>query len=209
MTRQRLLPACGLFLILVSPLCSAHAQDKPWLLSTPDENAQRALQGGDRGVVFVETIVSEKGNDKHCSKMEIFLARVPDGIRAHVQTRIVPLLPGFGKTLGGAIGLLPGDYIVTGISCMPLNQNIVFNGPHANLRIRVGEIVDAGAIRLDVRGREGFIPQTTFIHRSVEPLTPEVVAYFKEEYPKTFSRAVKRPLHLAGPADVQYKGIGF
>ena len=68
---------------------------------------------------------------------------------------------------------------------------------------------DAGAIRLDVRGREGFIPQTTFIHRSVEPLTPEVVAYFKEEYPKTFSRAVKRPLNLAGPADVQYKGIGF
>jgi hypothetical protein len=167
------------------------------------------LQGGERGVLFVETIVSEKGNDKHCSKMEIFLARVSDGIRAHVDTRIVPLLPGFGQTLGGAIGLLPGDYVVTGISCRPLNQNIVFNGPHAKLRIKAGEIADAGAIRLDVRGREGFIPQTTFIHRSVEPLTPEVVAYFKEQYPKTFSRAVKRPLNLLGSPDVQYNGTGF
>ena len=45
MTKRHFLAVCGLFLPL--PLLgAAHAQDKPWLLSTPDENAQRSLKEG-------------------------------------------------------------------------------------------------------------------------------------------------------------------
>jgi hypothetical protein len=205
MTRQGLLTACGLFLLL-SLQRAAYAQDKPWLFSTPDENAQRAPKEGGRGVLFVETIISEKGNDQFCSKMELFMARVSDGMNARFPTRLAPVIPGFGKTLGGASGLLAGDYVVTGINCMPISQSTLYNGPHARLRIREGEVINAGAIRLDIRGREGFSPQITFVHRSIEALTPDVIAYFKETYPKTFSRVTNRPMSLVGSPDVQYKG---
>jgi hypothetical protein len=133
---------------------------------------------------------------------------VGDGKKAQTRTRFdSPLAQLFGHTLGGVVALSPGDHVVTGISC-GAGRKTTFNGPHAKLQIRAGEVINGGAIKLVVRGHEGdfIVSAVTLVHRSIERLTPEAVAYFKKEYPRTFARAVSRPMSLVGSADVQYKG---
>lgn len=204
MTKRHSPAPCAVFLLLFL-FGIAHAQDRP-RQQTGDENAQQELKNNGVGVLFLETIFSERGMD-NCPEMQVFLARLGDGKKAETRTRFnSPLAQLFGKTLGGVVALAPGDYVVTGISCG--DRRTIINGPHARLQIRAGEVINAGAIKLAVRGYEGdfIITGVTLVHRSIERLTPEAVAYFKKEYPQTFARAVSRPMSLVGSADVQYKG---
>ena len=96
----------------------------------------------------------------------------------------------------------PGDYVINSIKC----ERMVYNGLQARFRIRAGEVINIGAIRFDIRARDGFFVRTTVAHRSTEPLSRDTVTYFKQAYPKTFSRAVNRPMSLVGLPDAEYKG---
>ena len=195
--------ACCVFLLLFL-FGIAHAQDTSRQQTTGDVNAQQDLKNNGVGVLFLETVFSERGMES-CPEMQVFLARLGDGKKAEARTRFnSPLAQLFGKSLGGVVALAPGDHVVTGIRCGKAN----INGPHARFQIRAGEIINAGAIKLVVRGYEGdfIITGVTLVHRSIERLSPETIAYFKKEYPQTFARAVSRPMSLVGSADVKYKG---
>jgi hypothetical protein len=110
MTRPGLLAVyCGTLLaLLVSGF--AQAQDLQSWFSSPEENAQRTLGEGKQGVLFIETILSEQGQPRNCYQIEIGLARLGDGWKSHMPTRIQsPLLQPFNPILGGVAGIFPGD----------------------------------------------------------------------------------------------------
>jgi hypothetical protein len=157
----------------------------------------------------VETYIVE-ATKAECGAEGIYFTRLSDNKLVLVETRVTSPVASMivGRRLGGVGALLPGDYIVSQVSCATGRTHIV-RGPHARIRIRSGEIVNIGMFKMIMHHEhEGFTLnpfEKTFAHRAIEPLSPQAVAFFKETYPYTFARAISRPMTLIGPPDGELK----
>jgi hypothetical protein len=201
--KNRFFPlVCGAFLLLPHGL--AHGQDSTATLK--DAEFGRWIGEG-RGIIFVESNIIQETN-LECPKVEMFFRRPEDTKPWYLEARLVSFLDAiFGRTLGG-IGALPsGTYALTSITCSVGNNHHVLLGPHAKLQIRAGEIVNIGMFKMTMRKEHEvnilnpFDKNPTLNHRSIEPLSAQGIAYFKETTPYTFARAVTRPMILLGSPD--------
>jgi len=165
-----------------------------------DEHIDRELQEH-RGVVIVDAILMTPrigGGLTRCLSPEITLGQTlnKDAPTKTIKASIV----GGGKltTFGGVTSLPPGEHLLLGIRCRTANAG--YGGPHAKFQVRAGEIVNIGALRLDYEGG-GLFSSAGKMHRSVEDVSPEVVAFLKARAPRAMTHVVKRPMTMLGPPD--------
>jgi hypothetical protein len=194
-------PVCAALLLLIPML--AHAQTA----TQRDAEIGQAIQQG-YGVVFMDSNIVWITHDE-CSHVNFAFTRPDDNTRLWVNIRNVSWLGAMiGQTWGGVRELPPGDYILDSIECGGGNR-FHLNGPHARFQVRAREVVNIGMLKIIMSNeqannfmgnlRAAFNPsekQQTQARRSVEPLSPRAVAYFKETAPNTFARATARPMTL-------------
>jgi hypothetical protein len=97
---------------------------------------------------------------------------------------------------GTLVSLKPGEYYFWHAYCMPGPK---FVGPHAKFQVRAGELANLGTIKLTIK-TEGILSVSGTLQKSIGPLRPETAAYLKSRIPKSFPRAVSRPMTVVGPA---------
>ncbi|WP_076863328.1 hypothetical protein [Bradyrhizobium mercantei] len=165
-----------------------------------DEHIARELQEH-RGVVIVDAILmmpSISGDLTRCVFPEVTLGQTlnKDAPRKTISASMI----GGGKlaAFGGITSLPPGEYLLLSIRCD--NVNAGYGGPHAKFQVRAGEIVDIGALRLDHHGG-GLFSNAGKMHRSVEDVSPEIVAFLKARAPRAMTQMVRRPMTMLGPPD--------
>jgi len=201
MKRTILLAVC---LAAVASMTAARAQSgdvlRPQDGLPVDEHVARELQDH-RGVVIVDAILSTPkigGGVRRCAFPAVILGQNLDK-NAPTKT-VTASVVGGGKLagFGGMISLPPGEYLLLSIRCDNTNEG--YGGPHAKFQVRAGEIVDVGALRLDHEGG-GLFSNAGKMHRSVEDISPEVVAFLKARAPRTMTHVVRRPMTMLGPPD--------
>jgi hypothetical protein len=174
-------------------------------LSSHDDRIMEALREKKGGAVALDV---EVGPGRRCSIIRIALARRVDG-----QWKS-SLFPGsmwlFAKRLsfGTVQALVPGDYLVGGVSCQVGQSTTSLNGPYAKFSVKVGEVINLGVLKLDYQ-TEGLFGMTGKMKKSITGMTPEVRTKMREEYPRTFAKAVERRMTLVGPEEVQIKKKGL
>ena len=196
---------CGALSLLAPVL--AHAQTA----TQRDAELGQALQQG-YGVVFMDSNIVRITHDE-CSHVNFAFTRQDDKTRLWVNIRNVSWLGAMiGQTFGGVRELPPGDYVLASIECGG-GDRFHLDGPHARFQVRAREIANIGMLKVILSNeqannfmgnlRAAFNPsekQETQARRSVEPLSPRAVAYFKQTAPGTFARATARPMTLFGSA---------
>ncbi|WP_316214036.1 hypothetical protein [Bradyrhizobium sp. SZCCHNR2032] len=165
-----------------------------------DEHIARELQDH-RGVVIVDAILSTPkigGGVTRCAFPVVTLGQTLDK-DAPTKTIRASVIGGGGKAaFGGITSLPPGEYLLLSIKCDNTNEG--YGGPHAKFQVRAGEIVDVGALRLDHEGG-GLFSNAGKMHRSVEDIGPEVVAFLKARAPRAMTHVVRRRMTVLGPPD--------
>lgn len=101
--------------------------------------------------------------------------------------------------------LAPGNYEVLGAVCSDGRNSRVFNGPFAKFQVKLGEVVNVGALKLDYKSTDILFGTSGKVTKSIESLTPEAVADLAKKYPTVFSKAVERRMELMGPAEAEMK----
>jgi hypothetical protein len=187
---------------VVVPITAARAQTGDVLrpedgLSVDDHIARELREH--RGVVIVDAILmtpSISGGLTRCVFPEITLGQTlnKDAPTKTIKATVI----GGGKltAFGGITSLPPGEHLLLSIRCS--NTNDGYGGPHAKFQVRAGEIVDIGALRLDHEGG-GLVSNAGKMHRSVEDVSPEVVAFLKARAPRAMTQMVRRPMTMLGP----------
>ena len=165
-----------------------------------DEHIARVLQDH-RGVVIVDAILSTPkigGGVTRCAFPVVTLGQTLD---KHAPTKTIGVsVIGAGKltAFNGITSLPPGEYLLLSIGCSNTNEG--YGGPHAKFEVRAGEIVDIGALRLDHEGG-GLFSNAGKTHRSVEGISPEVMALLKARAPRAMTHVVRRPMTMLGSPD--------
>lgn len=182
------------WLALVASMPAARAQIENVLRPpdglTVDDAIARELQDH-RAVVIVGAILGTPkigGGVTRCSFPVVTLSQSLDKGAPTKTIRII-------VADGGIASLPPGEHFLRSISCG--NTSEVYGGPHAKFQVRAGEIVDVGALRLDHEGG-GLFSNVGQTHRSVEDISPEVVAFLKVRAPRAMTHLVRRPMILLG-----------
>jgi hypothetical protein len=198
---------CGALLLLSPALARAQTG------TLRDGELWRGVEQGN-GVVFVESNIVQVTNTE-CPDVNLTLIRLDDKKQIYVKARSVSFLsPIFGQTLGGVREIPPGDYVLGSVECTVNKNHEHLLGPHARFQIRAREIVNIGMFKMMMRNEQAIDfmealkahvhaieKQPTRTHRSIEPLSAQAVAYFKETTPYTFARMTTRPMVLLGSPD--------
>jgi hypothetical protein len=165
-----------------------------------DEHIARELQDH-QGVVIVDAILSVPkigGGVTRCVFPEVTLGQNLDKNARRKTVYATGIGGGKLSTFGGITSLPPGEYLLLTISCGGTNER--YGGPHAKFQVRAGEIVDIGALRLDHEGG-GLFSYVGKTHRSVEDISPEVVAFLKARAPRAMTHVVRRRMTMLGTTD--------
>lgn len=195
----------AVWLAAVVPIAAARAQMGDVLRPEDglpvDDHIARELQQH-RGVVIVDAILMTptiSGGLTRCFFPEIILGQTLNK-DAPTKTIKAAMVGGGGRLagFGGITSLAPGEYLLLSIRCS--NTNAGYGGPHAKFQVRAGEIVDIGALRLDHEGG-GLFSYAGKMHRSVEDVSPEVVAFLKARAPRAMTQMVRRLMTMLGPPD--------
>jgi hypothetical protein len=165
-----------------------------------DEHIARELQDH-QGVVIVDAILRRPnivGGLTRCGFPEVTLGQNLDKDAPRKTINASSIGGGKLTTFGGITSLPPGEYLLLSIGCG--EARATYGGPHAKFQVRAGEIVDIGALRLDDEGG-GLFSYVGKMHRSVEDISPEVVAFLKARAPRAMTHVVRRPMTMLGKAD--------
>ncbi|HKY86683.1 MAG TPA: hypothetical protein VJL90_07995 [Pseudorhodoplanes sp.] len=101
--------------------------------------------------------------------------------------------------------LPPGDYEVLGAICKSDKSTRLYNGPFAKFQVKLGELVNVGALKIDYKSNDILFGTSATVKKSIESLTPEALADLAQKYPSTFPKAVARRMEMMGPAEVTMK----
>jgi hypothetical protein len=101
--------------------------------------------------------------------------------------------------------LPPGTYEVLGVVCTDGRNRQIMNGPFAKFQVKLGEVVNIGALKLDYKSNDILFGTSATVKKSIESLTPEALADLAQKYPSTFAKAVERRMEMMGPAEVTMK----
>jgi hypothetical protein len=150
----------------------------------------------------------EVGPGRRCSIIRIAIVRRLDGRWQTTWLQGSSWLFASRRSFGTVQGLFPGEYLVARVSCQVGNHTTSLNGPYAKFRVNVGEVINLGVLKLDYQ-TEGILGLTGKMKKSISGMTPEVRAKIKEDYPRTFAKAVERRMTMVGPDEVQIKKRGL
>jgi len=195
----------AVWLAAVVSIAPARAQSgdilRPSDGSSVDEHIARELQEH-RGVVILDAILSTPaigGDTTRCAFPVLTLGQASnkDAPQKTVRGSVVG---GGGKLVafGAITSLPPGEHLVLSIACNNTSES--YSGPHAKFQVRAGEIVNVGALRIDHKS-DALFSQTGKMHRAVEDLNPDIVAFLKARAPRAMTNVVRRPMTMLGAAD--------
>jgi len=187
----------AVWLAAVVSIAPARAQSgdilRPSDGSSVDEHIARELQEH-RGVVILDAILSTPaigGDTTRCAFPVLTLGQASNKDAPQKTVR--------GMVAFGAItSLPPGEHLVLSIACNNTSES--YSGPHAKFQVRAGEIVNVGALRIDHKS-DALFSQTGKMHRAVEDLNPDIVAFLKARAPRAMTNVVRRPMTMLGAAD--------
>jgi len=124
-----------------------------------------------------------------CGKTNPSQTALIDGSRSLFGTQI---------KFAGAHALLPGQYLVSRVSCTNYTTYVMI-GPFAQFHVNANEVVDAGVLILRpgiiARGEKGTVSATLVMN-----LDPEAHKRIKEKFPRIHARMVQRHMTLVSVA---------
>lgn len=180
--------------------------------SPSDERVKHTLTEKQKGVVLVDTIVTDSGSNACLITSLLTDYTSPDGTRNGAPVRGREIL--FGKITGGIVNYLnPGEYTISAIKCDSINKTVFLNGPHAKFTVVAGELIDAGTLKIDFQVNfhisqvllSGLVPKEGIGRRSVEESNPEVMEMLRREMPQSIHLIKRRPMILVGASEYRIK----
>ena len=168
--------------------------------SSADERVISALAQKKNGVVIVDASI----NNAVCHSMRVAITRKV-GDKWETLSRFSSDVSVAGQLKHGAILILaPGEYAIASVNCRHFSFGTRLVGPHARFRVNAGELVNVGRLMLSYRldiDKPLFSKTTGTMHRSVEALGAEARADVRQRLPKSFAKAVTRPMVIIGSAE--------
>lgn len=101
--------------------------------------------------------------------------------------------------------LPPGNYEVLGAVCSDGRNHRVLNGPFAKFQVKLGEVVNVGALKLDYKSTDILFGSSGTLKKSIESLTPEALADLAKKYPTVSAKTVERRMEMIGAAEANMK----
>ena len=173
----------------------AQAQKEPPYTEPKDDRWLAALAKREKSVILFTLVLANPNGKMSCA-----------GAKMHIRP-----VGEKGKPMAvhsSGILIKPGRYDIVAVTCSSGNNRGVYNGPHARIDAPAGQVVDAGALRLeyDVKSDGLFTGTGTgTLKKSVVDFPADKRARIKEELPKVMARAVTRHMTLIGPATINVK----
>jgi len=159
-------------------MASATAQE----VTRTDQMAAAMLKEKPKSAVLIlEATLLQQGNPQRCN-----------GFNIHLKSTE-------GKTVVASSGSISvaeaGEYTAWRAICGPWVgvRGEVYDGPFARIRLAAGEVVNAGKLVIDYKLENGLTGKMSYRIRT-EGLSSGQIAQLKEKAPRTFSKAIKRPL---------------
>jgi len=132
------------------------------------------------GVLILEATLLMQGKPLRCNGFNVYLKSTE------------------GKTVVASSGSISvaeeGDYTVLRAVCGPWvgMTGETYEGPFAKIRLKAGEIVNAGKLVVDYKLESSWTGKKSY-RISAQGLSSEQITQLKEKAPRTFAKAIKRP----------------
>lgn len=179
--RRCRITALGVAVLFVLTIENAPSQEA---LTSADQMVVAMLKEKPKsGVLILEATLLMQGKPLRCNGFNVYLKSTE------------------GKTIvtnSGRISVAEeGDYTVLRAVCGPWvgMTGETYEGPFAKIRLKAGEVVNAGKLVVDYKLENNWTGKKSY-RISSENLSPDQIAKLKEKTPRTFSKAVKRPVSV-------------
>ena len=200
--------ACLVTFVALDSAWAQSQSDRPpvEMASRLDARIMEALGNGKFGAVVLDVETINNGRLARCDEHEITVARQVNGRwqTSTIRGRTHIVLVGALQTSQGGIGALaPGDYVVASTLCKSGRNRSTMQGPYAAFQVKAGEVVNIGVLRLEFDDDILFGTIKGKLKKSISGMTPEARAKLKEEFPRTFPKAIERRMTMVGPPEVE------
>jgi hypothetical protein len=175
------------------------------------DGASKGVDG--QGLLFIGSTIFQNNlinNMEKCLFTQVSVGRVIDRkYRSALTVKSTYRFLGDPRHYEPAL-LKSGEYYVGWVKCRPsvdATGGTTFNGPHAKLTIKAGELLDAGSLKLEYRNDNIFTGRGK-TRVTVERTDPERLAEMKKKMPVAMKKLVTRPMVTVGATERDVKRPG-